>query len=439
MIPKKYDLVVSELEEKCKTNKELARRDAINDNGSTPTSHNTATQMEITSIQKKNTDSGKNAGGQNLDETKLGPKFGHVGKARKFDPDRIVDRNLFKHRGCGGALTEIEGGYWKSIIEIIRGIIVEEHHHVKFYWCERCRKVVSTKPSYMIDGTSIGKKLLIKIAHLTELETSESGYCTAVKALLGLKICRNTMREALAIAAKVMKPEYEKIHKELSKSSVGNPDEIRYPIGNKTGWLWVCIGDNQWVFFHFDTTRGKSVITNVFSFPNLKVTCDAYAVYKYFEKRQLCWAHVKTKVRNDVAKKYSDAAQYLQEKLSGIFHYSKTLPKDTPQKDIDNLIKIVKFIGKQFQSLGLHTAGTYVINCADNLFTFVKNPEMSETNNLAERTVRPKVIKRKISQRFATIKGAKDHAVIASCMQTWKLQKKDPEKELHRLFYASDG
>ena len=113
-----------------------------------------------------------------------------------------------------------------------------------------------------------------------------------------------------------------------------------------------------------------------------------------------------------------------------IFHHAKTLPPETPQETIDNLIKQTKDLGTRLKNEGIEKAGTYVVNCADRLFTAVTNPGMSFTNNIAESAIRQPVIKRKISYRFATLEGAQNYCTIASCIESWKKQNKDPEEQL---------
>ena len=98
------------------------------------------------------------------------------------------------------------------------------------------------------------------------------------------------------------------------------------------------------------------------------------------------------------------------------------------------MIRAVRRIGKHLLDRGAKDAGTYVINCAENLFTAVRHPEMTFTNNPAETLIRPVVIRRKVIYRFATLEGARRYCTIASCLATWKLQDKDPEAELMRLF-----
>ena len=315
--------------------------------------------------------------------------------------------------------------------------IVESWNHVHLYQCEKCFEHVSSKPDSMIDGTIIGKNFLVKITRFSKSNKSNSELCETIEIAFEKELVSATIQKALNLATPMMEPECEVILENMENGTAGNIDETRVHIGDDTGWMWVLIVDNKWVMFHPATTRGKSVLETKFPFPHLKITSDAYIVYKsFFKTLQLCWAHVKTKVRNGVTKKPSQEAQHLHKKLIDIYRHAKTLPPQTPPEEINDLISSVKHIGQQLLDIGIK-AGTYVINCADMLFTAVINPEMSLTNNLAERTIRGFVIKRKVSYRFATMTGAQKYATIASCLHTWKLQEKDPDKELRRLFDAA--
>ena len=61
-------------------------------------------------------------------------------------------------------------------------------------------------------------------------------------------------------------------------------------------------------------------------------------------------------------------------------------------------------------------------NAAESLYTFVLHPGMDPTNNLAERTLRPGVIARKIRFGLRTAGGQKMVGTMASCIVTWRLR-----------------
>ncbi len=241
------------------------------------------------------------------------------------------------------------------------------------------------------------------------------------------------------------------IRNNITKSSVGNIDDTVLPLGpdrssdagendgkdrcnvSKNDRMWVMIGDGKHVMFHPAETRRKSVIEKNFPYPDIKMTCDAYAAHNHFKTRQLCWAHVKTKVENAVTKSDTETGCYLYHRLMSIYQHAKGLPPGTPEQKIDRLIFETTEIGRLLLQEGIK-AGTYVCNYAPYLFTAVTNPEMSLTNNLAERMLRRFVIRRKVMYRFATLRGAQMYCTIVSMLETWKLHGSNAQTEFERLF-----
>ncbi|MGB0523857.1 MAG: IS66 family transposase, partial [Flammeovirgaceae bacterium] len=66
----------------------------------------------------------------------------------------------------------------------------------------------------------------------------------------------------------------------------------------------------------------------------------------------------------------------------------------------------------------------------DHLFTFLIHPQVDATNNLAERSLRPAVIHRKIACGNRTRKGADTWQVIASIVATTAQNEEDFNKKV---------
>ena len=70
----------------------------------------------------------------------------------------------------------------------------------------------------------------------------------------------------------------------------------------------------------------------------------------------------------------------------------------------------------------------------DEVFVFVLVPGVSADNNLAERSLRPLVISRKISGGTRSPQGSQTRMVLTSLFQTWAAQGRNPLVECRRLF-----
>ena len=71
------------------------------------------------------------------------------------------------------------------------------------------------------------------------------------------------------------------------------------------------------------------------------------------------------------------------------------------------------------------------------LFTFVEYPEVPSENNAAERSVRPRVIARKISGGTRSAAGSKTMAVLASLFETWGLRGENALEACRAMLVAS--
>ncbi|MBL7071727.1 MAG: transposase, partial [Candidatus Omnitrophica bacterium] len=74
----------------------------------------------------------------------------------------------------------------------------------------------------------------------------------------------------------------------------------------------------------------------------------------------------------------------------------------------------------------------------DELFTFLYTKDIDYHNNHAEQQIRPDVIFRKITFQNRSIKGAQNHNVLMSILQTAKLNRLDPIQTLQKILLSAD-
>jgi len=75
----------------------------------------------------------------------------------------------------------------------------------------------------------------------------------------------------------------------------------------------------------------------------------------------------------------------------------------------------------------------YIRNGIGDWFTCLDHPGMPATNNLAEQAIREHVVQRKIIGAFRSERGPGSYACIASLLETWSYQGKDPYEEMDML------
>jgi hypothetical protein len=84
---------------------------------------------------------------------------------------------------------------------------------------------------------------------------------------------------------------------------------------------------------------------------------------------------------------------------------------------------------KEHRDQPCHTLAKRLLLHLDSLFQFVLQPGLSADNNLAERSVRPVVVMRKISGGSQSARGSRTRMTLASLFGTWRAKGLDPFNE----------
>jgi len=404
----------------------LKARDNYHDNGSTPSGQPTITQMQQKAERKE-----KNA---EREPKKPGVPVGTPGSSRKWNFESVERLCLSTCPQCGSSLCQT-GSYNKGMLRLIDNRIHEIMYVVYKYTCKKGHNA-SSKPDWMIDGTCMDHTLLSKVIRYRRNHSTLTGICEDIGiAWEDCPISKAAVINAIRTTSPKLLKEYNRIGDSLKEADAAGIDETTSPIEDKLGYIWCSVFKRfkkRWAYFQAALSRGQKVLENMVP-PTVPATTDRYAAYvNYFDIHQLCWAHVKTKVKNGILKNDTPESRYLYGYLMDIYQHIKTLPYNTADNEQNRIISEIKSIGQNLLNLDIK-AGTYVMNCANNLLTSVSHPELDYTNNFTERAIRPVVIMRKIIHRFATLRGAQEYCVITTCLDTWKLQGKKPEVELRRL------
>ena len=81
---------------------------------------------------------------------------------------------------------------------------------------------------------------------------------------------------------------------------------------------------------------------------------------------------------------------------------------------------------KEHSTHPCHALCKRLLRHQDELFQFVLVPGLSSSNNLAERSVRPVVVSRKVSGGTQSPRGSATRMTLASLMGTWRARGINP-------------
>ena len=237
-------------------------------------------------------------------------------------------------------------------------------------------------------------------------------------------ICK-TIREA-GIACY---PVVDELIEQLQEKEQVHLDETTWKEKGILLWVWVGITAN--IAVYLIGTRKKEMLLQLITeaFMGWIIT-DGYGVYRGYEKRQRCLAHLIRKavsltgaVDEKVQKMgdwfLNELRRLINEMASGQAGKNQCNPTLARLKRACNL-------GAESEHAKLKSLAKEILNDWDAVVAFVKNPELPATNNLAERALRWVVLYRKITFGTRTPEGSRSFAATLSVVKTCRLRNIDP-------------
>jgi transposase len=369
---------------------------------------------------------------------KCGAQQGHKAKVRKL-PEEIDCQNrayLTHCPDCHGELQRANDSD-KHVVEDIpdleqkRAVVIE--HQIERQWCPQCKKEVSAVPAGVIPNARFGINVLMLIMILKySLRASMDSIIFFLLSTYGITISKGAIYNLLNKARKCLGPAYEKIAQDIKFSAVKQADETGWRIAGINSWIWAFLS-NDAVYYTAEESRGKGIPDNFFrGSPEGSILIrDDYPVYKNLNmKQQSCWAHLLRKSYEEVQRpSVSNEMKLLHEKIKHIYSiltetikmpFSKTHRKQIYKQVYKDILAIIKTCysceyARQIQ--------TRIANQKQNLLTALLYKNVPLTNNLAERSIRPMVVIRKISGGSKQPQGAKVLQINMSILQTIRMKK----------------
>jgi len=347
---------------------------------------------------------------------RIGPPRGHKANHRPKPAhvDETINLALDKCPECSHGLSKVVEVRERFIEDIKPAKPYVKKYLVSRYYCRHCRRIVYAKPAE-IPKCRFGLNLLILITFLRyAMHLPLNKIAKQLDICYGLAVSEGSVVNELTRFADYLGPEFQRIKSEVRELAALNIDETGWRINGKIKWLWDFIGKKHSLLAIRDT-RGKAVLNEVLGkhYGGI-VTTDCLHTYdKLNYGQQKCWAHLLRET-----KKIGGEGKLLHNELKHLLSLAKS--GEFTKDDILHMLDAT--INKGFTDY-------WCINIVDRLkrfrhewFTFMEHPDVSDTNNAAERGLRPSVVMRKITGGSRSDKGARNHEVIMSVMQTWDKQ-----------------
>ena len=349
---------------------------------------------------------------------KLGPPENHKPHNRPV-PEKIhrkVRLSLGKCPDCGGRLSKPLRTRKRYVEDIRPPEPMNKEYEIPYYWCRNCGKQVSPRPADVMPRCRFGVRFMLLVTFLRYgLHLPFNKIAKELEIVYGMSVSEGCLVDSMTRFAEHAGPEFDGIRKEVKNMAVVYKDWSGWRINGKNVWLWDFIGDTASLLL-IRRSRGKGVIREVLGndYEGISVS-DCMPPARHLEwRQQKCWVHFLRYTGN------IDSAEgkLLHARLKHVYELAKSgeFSVNCLLEKIDGL-KSIGLAEKKCVTM-LKRLDKY----RDSLFTFVEHPEVADNNNEAERGLRPSVVMRKITGGNRSDKGARNHEVIMSVMQTWDKQ-----------------
>lgn len=286
-----------------------------------------------------------------------------------------------------------------------------------------------------------GTEIHVAVAFLVSvIGLSMDKVCAQLKFFWQLDLSQSQADALLNQLSGRWESEFETLCDLIAISAVVHADE--------TGWsihsVWAFLSERARVFVfgcHKDAETLAAIVPQE-TFAGI-LQSDNAAVYKGFSRSQKCWAHLLRKaIRLTLLFPEDEEYRIFLDGLLDVFREAKRIAADgrlsesgraERVNDLDNQLTtlLVRYVGDEdevvanvenrdsdFQNLVSELIG---LMTDDELFTFVKFPEASATNNEAERSLRSTAQDRRTCRTRKMPKGARRRSVLLSVFESLKL------------------
>lgn len=373
---------------------------------------------------------------------------------REQTPTQTIQHRVEQCPTCRYPVQHPQLALRRQVIELPppQPVEVTEHQLYKS-WCPRCEKWHQAHidlSSAVLGQGRIGVRIASLIAYLRaslrlpvrlirEYLSTVHELVISTGEIVDL-LHRVAETERVAQAAAVIK-------EVVRNSRIVHGDETGWREGGQNGYIWLfCTPDGE-RYYEYDKSRAGAVAKRILgSDYNGTLVTDFYAAYNDFPgEHQRCWVHLLRDLHK-LKEEHKDNEQVLgwaahlrqlydqaQDALAGKGCWGRWPPTQEQREML--YIELVQGVAelsgryagaKEHSAHPCHTLSKRLMLHQDSLFQFVRQEGLSADNNLAERSIRPVVVMRKVSGGSQSERGSRTRMTLASVFGTWRAKGLNP-------------
>ena len=266
----------------------------------------------------------------------------------------------------------------------------------------------------------------------------------------GINLDRSTLADWVGRAAWHLRPVHERLLEHIRASTKIFADETTAPVldpgrgRTKTGQLWAYTRDDPpiAVYVYAQNRKSEQPITHLAGFCGV-VQVDGYAGYRALAQRNsvrlaFCWSHVRRRFYELAAAGPAPIAAQALERIGELYAVEKDIRGCDPderraarqEKSRPIIEALEPWLREKLalisQKTKLAEAIRYALSRWDGLTRFVDDGRIEIDSNVVERAIRPIALNRKNALFAGSDGGAENWAIVASLIETCKLNGVDP-------------
>ncbi len=367
----------------------------------------------------------------------------------RMEPTRYERHALERCPECDYPLRGESIDYTREVIEIPepQPVEVTEHQVIK-RWCPRCEQWRS--PQLDLRGQVIGQgRIGVRVASLVSylrmtMRLPVRQVQSYLETIHGLRVSAGEIVELCHDVREALQWQADEMKGEMRGHQVVHGDETGWRENGRHGYVWTFVTDGAEAvrYFEFSFSRSHLVAKRILGseFRGWLVT-DFYGAYNLIPgSHQRCWSHLLRDLHalkeahageeevvgwaQEVRKLYDEGQAWLKE------HEGAT--EEERRQCYGDLYQRVCHLGEKYAQEAEHPCRVLakrLLRHQDELFQFVWVPGLPADNNLAERSLRPLVIMRKISGGSRSSKGTRTRMTLATLFHTWAARHLNPFQE----------
>ena len=365
---------------------------------------------------------------------KHGAPTGHPKHERKFvaDPGHIVSVKAGTCLSCQADMR-FAAGVLRDVNQITelppaKAEVIEVRQYE--VTCPECGRVQVDEPAAGLEMDRVfGARLEATVVYYRqEQHISYERTAKALRDLHGVEISQGGIDKIMQRAGKKADQEIEPIQERVRQSAVIHSDETGSRVDAQNWWEWVfCTLTAVLHVIRFN--RSSDVIQDVMGDHQAEVwisDCCPAQLKSNAKQRQLCLAH---QIRNLQAVIDLYPTIFWARAMQALFRYAIHLHNQRDQLALEQYLAQVERVERLCDWLIQRSVTQPKASLLqrryqkyrDGLFVCLHRLDVSPTNNVSERALRPSVIHRKVIGCFRSGWGAKAYAALASIIDTAEL------------------